>query len=1152
MSPTAGARAATRLTEARRTLPPGAIELACHAALPVVIDPPFLNLLRINFFVDPPDDLPWTVEADLLASPLFRELGGELFEIDEDLRRSLLVSLRTRYGSERVEQVALLLERYCDQPGVWGGQPYLAQAQRLTVAGILDPAGAVSWLDDLQADGTSSVELSSDWIVAMRGRLTAQPAPGTTLNDEIAEAAERLRAGDPSARADLTTLELLPGSDIEAVRAAREVGVATSPKQLHFGHNFPRLDISWGTEGGDHELSGTVLRTSGIDDSGIVLRASFNNDGDGVYVSVIGIDPALQIALVHKSSPGDPDVPRESLNTFYWHFSFEAARDKLSRHAHLLDREGLLPFRNIAVVSDAPIDLGWLDGQFILVPESSSEADWNLVLDELKALMISYGTWSGNIRVALIGVDYSVIFSPTEENAGAEDARLRSLQQTVDRQRLQVSNDRDFRKLARDLDALADALAANGRYGEAANAAGETVGVQRGLSEREPGNLSPLATALTELSEYLTAAGRYSEALAASREAVDLRRRLQQDGDDDLGSLARALNTQAHVLAAVSRYAEALAASEEAVHLYRLLRSSGPDLAVVLNVRSELLASAGRREQALSDSVEATSIYRELAERDRWEHLPGLAATLTKLSRNLESVGRLREALEAGGEAIALHRELTRRNRDLYAPGLASALSEWSHLLAVVGRRDEALAFSEEAVEEQRRIVDVKGEVHLPGLAAALSNLSRLLADANRMEESLAACVEAVALFEEIDSLSGLTGELKHLEALYAALGRSSEAAAVRSRRDVLAAGREESRPVVTATARHADFDTSRDAVVFVPGIGGSELVDAASGRVLWGSGTGNAVRFVRGTTERLLVTDEDRAGDISRITAGRLIRSGVVLPGVVDLDPYFTFLGEMRSSVAHPDALLNFAYDWRLSVAHNAKRLSASAEFHLARWRAHPSGGPDAKLTVVAHSLGGLVALNYLTTFGGAPYVRRFLAIGTPFHGTVTAVTSVARHGGSRVLGLRQLYQSMPAMYDILPAYRCVDTAGDLRRLTIEDVVSVGGSGELAAEAFRRRLDLEESSALLAAAGTQVTTVVGIGQPTPKSFRIDGGRVTTYEGRGDGVVYEEAATLPGSAPPALVARRAGSLTTSAEVGAFIRAFLTRTPARPRGERREA
>ncbi|GAB3847458.1 FtsK/SpoIIIE domain-containing protein [Dactylosporangium cerinum] len=209
--------AAARLAQARATLPPGALELACHAAVPVAVDPTLLHLLRINFFVDPPHDLPWTVEAALLTSPLFRDLGGGLYEIDDDLRRHLLISLRTAYPPDRTVQVALLLERYCDRPDVWSAHPFLAQAQQLTAIGIIDPPAASRWLSDAAADSGVQVGLSKDWFVAMRGRLDRQPDPSRSLTDEIQDEIDRLPS-DAAVRR-LAELGLLPGADVDLIRA---------------------------------------------------------------------------------------------------------------------------------------------------------------------------------------------------------------------------------------------------------------------------------------------------------------------------------------------------------------------------------------------------------------------------------------------------------------------------------------------------------------------------------------------------------------------------------------------------------------------------------------------------------------------------------------------------------------------------------------------------------------------------------------------------------------------------------------------------------------------------------------------------------------------------------------------------------------------
>jgi len=124
--------AVRRIDGIRDVLGQKALRLAYHAALPVVMDAELLNLLRVNFFLDPPDDLPYEVEASLLLSSLFREIGEGLYEIEPGLRNLLLSGLQRDYGEERVRRVAALLEQYTGASVAWRGWPELDAAQRLT------------------------------------------------------------------------------------------------------------------------------------------------------------------------------------------------------------------------------------------------------------------------------------------------------------------------------------------------------------------------------------------------------------------------------------------------------------------------------------------------------------------------------------------------------------------------------------------------------------------------------------------------------------------------------------------------------------------------------------------------------------------------------------------------------------------------------------------------------------------------------------------------------------------------------------------------------------------------------------------------------------------------------------------------------------
>ena len=206
----------------RRDTSDGVLRLAYHAALPVVIDAGVLNLLRVNFFLDPPDVLPFTAEADLLLSPLFREIGDDLYEIEPEVRNVLLIGLQTRYGSPRIRQVALLLEQYTDCTPGWNAQPELEQAQRLTALSFVDPARAKAWLNDARS-GPEVEALGREWFVAMRQRLAAE-SRDTTVSREIDAAISQLLDDRPGVRLSairtLGALAQLPDADASPIVTA--------------------------------------------------------------------------------------------------------------------------------------------------------------------------------------------------------------------------------------------------------------------------------------------------------------------------------------------------------------------------------------------------------------------------------------------------------------------------------------------------------------------------------------------------------------------------------------------------------------------------------------------------------------------------------------------------------------------------------------------------------------------------------------------------------------------------------------------------------------------------------------------------------------------------------------------------------------------
>ncbi|MFG2094429.1 esterase/lipase family protein [Streptomyces sp. NPDC048612] len=343
------------------------------------------------------------------------------------------------------------------------------------------------------------------------------------------------------------------------------------------------------------------------------------------------------------------------------------------------------------------------------------------------------------------------------------------------------------------------------------------------------------------------------------------------------------------------------------------------------------------------------------------------------------------------------------------------------------------------------------------------------------------------------------------------------------------------------------------DAVVVVPGIMGSELYDNRTDTVLWGIADPGWISKAwlsdSGLTP-LHLTEDEQLGRTDRVTARRLLQTPAWSPFLRGIEPYHDLLAAISTCVAHPDAVLPFPYDWRLSVATNARRLADDARQHLTRWRAHDAlqaarrhtaDERPARLVFIAHSMGGLITHAALTLGHDNDLTddtRGVMTLGTPFHGSVLAAQILNTGQGSPIplphSRLRALAAAMPGVHDLLPRFPCLDEGLDVRRLTPTDVADLGGDKDLAAasQAFHDRQSPHPLP--------RHRAVAGIRQPTLQSLTLDNGRVTAshhrfahhadgelrrdvhgvplrFEGDGDGTVHRQSAVLaPGAMPIAL------------------------------------
>lgn len=322
-----------------------------------------------------------------------------------------------------------------------------------------------------------------------------------------------------------------------------------------------------------------------------------------------------------------------------------------------------------------------------------------------------------------------------------------------------------------------------------------------------------------------------------------------------------------------------------------------------------------------------------------------------------------------------------------------------------------------------------------------------------------------------------------------------------------------------------ASSQPMRDLIVVVPGILGSVL--ERGGKQIWGLSTqaviGNLISLGRNIQHLALpqgIRDEEPDDCVS---ATRLLPDLHMLPGLWTIDGYGKLVAALKSwftlneaSATEPGNLLLFPYDWRLSNVASACKLAEGAWRELDRWRKH-TRNPEAKLLLICHSMGGLIARWFLEVMGGREVTRQLITIGTPYQGSVNAlralVNGLSLGFGPLSLKLTDLVRSLPSVYQLLPTYPCLDLGdGQLKTLADADVPDLERCRVTAAAEFHRAIakQVEKSGS-----DYEIIAIKGNVQPTAQSALLRDGRlkaINSYKGSdlsGDGTVPR-----PSSHPP--------------------------------------
>lgn len=360
------------------------------------------------------------------------------------------------------------------------------------------------------------------------------------------------------------------------------------------------------------------------------------------------------------------------------------------------------------------------------------------------------------------------------------------------------------------------------------------------------------------------------------------------------------------------------------------------------------------------------------------------------------------------------------------------------------------------------------------------------------------------------------------------------------------------------------------DLVVVVPGILGSRLADA-DGHEVWGLSGPALLRgirtFGRSVTGLALPPDlgDGHPGDGVRPLGPMRDLHGLFGIGTL-VDGYDGFLEWLENNFTlrrrtekdeadAPANLIAFAYDWRLSCRYTADRLAERVDEELGRWRASAPERAAARVVLVCHSMGGLVARQYVERCGGAEVTRRVITLGTPYRGSLDALLCLVNGVGPAGIGLTAFARGLPSLHQLVPDYAALITApgGPLRYA--REVTGLPGTDAALLKDAAGFHDALRDSGAGAAYGVEYVPISGVLQPTPTTAAVQGERLTgllTIDGAdegGDGRVPRLSSAHVGAAgrPAYTPWEKHGSLQNNTALRQALYNWLTPDPPVHRG-----
>lgn len=221
--------------------------------------------------------------------------------------------------------------------------------------------------------------------------------------------------------------------------------------------------------------------------------------------------------------------------------------------------------------------------------------------------------------------------------------------------------------------------------------------------------------------------------------------------------------------------------------------------------------------------------------------------------------------------------------------------------------------------------------------------------------------------------------------------------------------------------------------VIFIPGIGGSELT--LSSNLDWSKDNGHGGIFSHSypAGEKVWVNQNEaiKPGDDDYFDILKLKSDGVTPEASLNLNGSLTPFGysevdDFFASLGYTKGVnyFTFPYDWRFDVSNTTTALDSLID------QAKQKSG-KTQVNLVAHSLGGLVARNYIFDPTRAAKVNKLIELGVPHLGTPDSLKAIM-YGhplgkpllnifniGINALEVKDFSQNSPSVFQLLPSLK-------------------------------------------------------------------------------------------------------------------------------------